>query len=70
MIPTHVDAHDKAEWDTTTTKEYNSSLKNNTWELVPFLKRKILVKVYKTKFTSNGVIERHKAKLIAKGFYQ
>ena len=45
--------------------------KNRTSELVPQLQGKNVVKcrwVYKTKFTSDIVVECHKARLVAMGF--
>ena len=53
--------------------EYDSLIKNKTWELVEFPKGKNMVNnkwVYKTKFTSNGSIEKHKERLVAKGYSQ
>ena len=47
--------------------------KNQTWDLVPQSTRKNVVKcqlVYQTKFTSDGVVEHHKAWLVMKGFSQ
>ena len=46
---------------------------NNTWELVslPHGKKAIGSKwVYKVKLRSDGSLERHKARLIAKGYHQ
>ena len=46
---------------------------NNTWTLTPLPvnKKPICCKwVYKIKYKSDGSIERHKAKLVAKGFTQ
>ncbi|CAH9079866.1 unnamed protein product [Cuscuta europaea] len=53
--------------------EFNALISNNTWELVPFAKSKNVVVskwIYKTKFHSDGSIERHKARLVAQGFNQ
>lgn len=51
--------------------EYHSLMKNDAWILVPQPQGKNIVKchwVYKTKFTSKGIDERHKEHLIAKAF--
>jgi hypothetical protein len=52
----------------------NSSLmENNTWDPVPLMKGRNLVKcnwVYRNKYASYGSVERHKAQLVAKGFFQ
>ena len=47
--------------------------KNQTWEAVPRSKGKNVINcrwVYKTKFTSNSVVECHKARLVANEFSQ
>ncbi|CAL2246053.1 unnamed protein product [Prunus armeniaca] len=44
---------------------------NNTWSVVELPKGKNAVGsrwIYKTKFHSDGSIERHKARLVARGF--
>jgi hypothetical protein len=54
-------------------EEYCSLMVNDTWDLVPLPKRRKLVKsrwVYKTKYAANGIVKRHKAQLVAKGFSQ
>ena len=46
---------------------------NDTWDLVPLPKRRKLVRckwIYKTKYASNGSVERLKARLVPKGFSQ
>jgi len=48
-------------------------LKNQTWDLVPQPQGKSVVKcllIYKTKFTSYGVVECHKSRLASKGLSQ
>ena len=53
--------------------EMDSLEKNFTWDLDPRPTDKNVVKcrwVYRTKFTSNGVVERHESCLVAKGFSQ
>ena len=54
-------------------KNYNSLLKNQTWDLVPLPFGRKLVRckwVYKTKSATDGQISRYKARLVAKGFQQ
>ena len=46
---------------------------NDTWDLVPLPKGRKLVRckwVYRTKYESDGGVERLKARLVAKGFSQ
>jgi hypothetical protein len=45
-------------------EEYHSLMENDTWDLVPLPKGRKFVRckwVYKTKYASDGNIERHKA---------
>jgi hypothetical protein len=70
---TFVEASSHPDWDTTMNEEYRSLMANDTWDLVPLLKGRKLVKckwVYRTKYASDGSVERHKARLVAKGFSQ
>jgi histone deacetylase 1/2 len=51
--------------------EYDSLMKNNTWNLVPLPLGKDLVGckwIYKTKFIVEGHIEKYKEWLVTKGF--
>jgi hypothetical protein len=67
------EAHGIVEWDTTMEDEYNSLLKNCTWDLVPLPKGRKLVRckwVYRTKYATDGTIDKYKARLVAKGFSQ
>ena len=51
--------------------EYRSLMANDTWDLVPLPKGRKLVRckwVYRTKYASNGSVERLKARLFAKVF--
>lgn len=60
---TYDEARGEQEWEQAMQNEYNSLIKNNTWELVDVPKGKNMVNnkwVYKTKFKSDGSIEKHK----------
>jgi hypothetical protein len=60
-------------WDTKINEEYLSLMANDTWDLVPLLKGRKIVRckwVYITKYALDGSFERHKAWLVAKGFSQ
>jgi hypothetical protein len=53
--------------------EMDSLMKNHIWDLLLEPQGKNIVKcrwVYKTKFTSKGVVEHHKYRLVVKGFSQ
>jgi hypothetical protein len=70
---TFAEASGHPDWDTTMNEEYRSLMENDTWDLVPLPKGRKLVRckwVYKTKYASDGSVERHKAHLVAKGFSQ
>eukprot|EP00253_Pinus_taeda_P012136 PITA_12136 len=54
-------------------EEYHSLLANDTWDLVPLPKGRKLVRckwVYRTKYGPDGKVDKHKARLFAKGFSQ
>ena len=54
-------------------EEYSSLMKNHTWDLVPLLKGRKLVRykwVYWTKYATDGYVDKYKARLVAKGFSQ
>src|SRR5713226_2975871 len=54
-------------------EEYRSLMANDTWDLVPLPKGRKLVRckwVYRTKYASDGSVERLKASLVSKGFSQ
>jgi Reverse transcriptase (RNA-dependent DNA polymerase) len=60
-------------WCTTMKEELEALEKNKTWTLMSLPKGKKLVGckwVYKIKYNSDGTIERHKARLVAKDFTQ
>jgi hypothetical protein len=70
---TFAEASGHPDWDTTMNEEYRSLMENDTWDLVPLPKGRKLVRckwVYRTKYASDGSVERHKAQLVAKGFSQ
>ena len=67
------DAHQQDIWKHAMNEEIKAILKNETWELVdpPNNHKPIGVKwVYKTKFNKDGKIDRHKARLVVKGYKQ
>lgn len=43
-LETYADAHDRPKWENPIVEEYNSLLKNKTWELVPCPQGKNVVK--------------------------
>jgi hypothetical protein len=52
-------------------KEYDSLIKNGTWKLAdpPYGTKLIGFKwVFKNKYRSNGSLDKHKARLMEKGF--
>jgi hypothetical protein len=52
-------------------KEYDALIKNGTWKLVdpPFGKKPIGCKwVFKNKYRSYGSLDKHKSRLMEKGF--
>ena len=69
----YAQAQGKPQWEQAMTAEYESLMKNKNWSLVPLPVGKNLVGckcVYKTKFITEGQIEKYKARLVAKGFNQ
>jgi hypothetical protein len=72
-LETFAEASSHPYWDTTMNEEYRSLMENDTWDLVPLPKGRKLVRcksVYRTKYALDGSVERHKAGLVAKGFFQ
>jgi hypothetical protein len=70
---TFAEASGHPNWDTTMNDEYHSLMENDTWDPVPLPKGRKLVRckwVYRTKYASDGSVERHKSRLVAKGFSQ
>ncbi|GKA99789.1 retrovirus-related pol polyprotein from transposon TNT 1-94 [Tanacetum coccineum] len=63
----------KEVWKKAMQKEINSIEKNGTWKLLnlPEGKKAIGLKlIFKTKLHSDGTIQRHKARLVARGYVQ
>ena len=54
-------------------EEYQSIMKNDIWDVVPRPKRKFVVTskwIFKIKHTTNGSVEKDKARFVAHGFSQ
>jgi hypothetical protein len=52
-------------------EELNALVRNDTWDLVNLPKGKYVIGtkwVYKTKYKSDGTIDKYKARLVAKGY--
>jgi hypothetical protein len=61
------------DWDTTMNEEYLSLMVNDTWDIVPLLKGRKIVRckwVYRNKYASYGSVKRHKSRLLTKVFSQ
>ena len=66
-------AKDKEEWVNAMNDEYNSIMRNKTWELVEFPKDKVPIGskwLFKSKFKGGGSIDKLKARLFAKSYSQ
>jgi hypothetical protein len=60
-------------WDAAMIEEYSSLMKNHTWDLVSLPKGQKLVRckwIYRTKYATYGSVDKHKERLVAKGFSQ
>ncbi|XP_010445567.1 PREDICTED: uncharacterized protein LOC104728255 [Camelina sativa] len=60
-------------WSPACSKEYDALTINHTWDLVPPNAHQNIVGckwVFTTKFHANGVLDRYKSRLVAKGFHQ
>lgn len=54
-------------------KEFHAFLDNGTWELVPFSSKSDSIGckwVFKTKLKSDGLLDKYKVRLVAKGYNQ
>jgi hypothetical protein len=55
------------------TKEYQSIMKNDVWDIVPRQKRKSVVTskwIYKNKHVADGSVEEYEARFVVRGFSQ
>ena len=72
--PTNLDeAMADPNWKAAMQEEYDSIMKNQTWDLVDRpVKRKIIGTkwVWKAKYKSDGSLEKYKARLVAQGYSQ
>ena len=67
------EANEHEEWIKAMEDEYESIIKNKTWELIEFPKGKEPIGckwLYKLKFKALGIIYKYKARLVAKGYSQ
>ena len=63
----------KREWKDAMREEMGALEKNKTWEIVERPKRKNIVDckwIFTLKYKADGSLERHKTKLVAKGYTQ
>ncbi|KAG6604645.1 Gag-pol Polyprotein [Phytophthora cinnamomi] len=68
-----MESSDAAKWKEACDSEYDSLLKNKTWEMVPLPKGRKAIDnrwVFRVKENQAGEVERFKARLVAKGFSQ
>lgn len=67
------EALQRPEWKEAMRSEFNALTSNDTWTLIPYEGQKNVIDskwVFKTKYKTDGTIERRKARLVAKGFQQ
>ena len=65
------EANEHEEWRKEMEKEYESIMKNETWELNELLKDKKPIGckcIYKPKFKEDGSIDKYKSILVEKGY--
>jgi hypothetical protein len=58
-------------WQDSMTKEYQSIMKNDVWDIVPRPEGKFVVTskwIYKIKHATDGSVEKYKARFVAGGF--
>jgi histone deacetylase 1/2 len=72
--PTNLDeALENPHWKDAMVKEYSALMKNNTWHLVPPQQGQNIIDskwVFKIKKKADGMIDRYKGRLVAKGYKQ
>jgi len=64
---------EKPVWVDAMVEEYDSIVRNNVWEVVLRLPDQSMVGsrcLYKVNHEADGSIEKHKARFVAKGFFQ
>jgi hypothetical protein len=69
----HGEATGEQVWQDAMTKEYQSILKNDAWDIVPRPEGKSVVTskwIYKIKHAAGGSFEKYKARSVARGFSQ
>lgn len=70
---TVTEAMEKEEWRTAMNEELSAIERNHTWEMVNLPDGKNLISlkwVFKTKYLADGSIQKHKARLVVRGFTQ
>eukprot|EP01018_Ginkgo_biloba_P014416 Gb_10175 [translate_table: standard] len=70
---TFQEASGRPAWDRAMQVEYDTLMRNNTWDLVvlPSGKKPIAcIWVYKVKYKADGTLDKYKARLVVKGFSQ
>jgi hypothetical protein len=63
----------RPQWKEAMQREFQTLMTNQTWTLIPYQDQENIIDskwVFKTKYKSDGSIERRKARLVAKGFQQ
>jgi len=72
-LSNYEEAAEKRVWKDATGEEYQSIVKNDVWDVLPRTKEKSIVSskwIYKKKHTSDGSIEKYKARFVAQGLSQ
>jgi hypothetical protein len=70
---TFEEAVQKEQWKEAMTKEHQSIMKNEVWEIIPRPKEKLVVTskwVYKIKHATDESVDKYKARFVARGFSQ